>query len=181
MSEFRYNDRTPLRPVLRFDRPSEWPRLQALFKASFGREREATLVEELRAAERFLFLIVAEIDGGFVGAIGCSDAEIIGEETTLRAAIVFPVAVAPAYRGREIGSALVRAALAQCRRRHIDAALAVGATRFFGRLGFAPEAAAAIDAPWFGPHFQALALRDDLGSMAGDAETPAPFRALQEE
>lgn len=165
------------RPLMRFDRPAEWPRLKALFDHCFGREDEANLVEQLRADNAFSFLIIAEIEDGFIGACGFCPLPIVGERR-VEAVALAPLAVVPEYRGAGVGAGLVRAGIAQCRRRGVEAVVVLGAPRFYGKLGFTAEAAAKIDAPWAGvPSFQALALSDGIEPMEGEAQYPAAFFA----
>lgn len=163
-----------LRPVMRFDRPSEWPRIRGLLEASFGRSEEADMVERLRADGDFLFMIVAEIEDGFIGAVGFSRLPIVGERMVDAAALA-PIAVAEDFRGVGVGAALVRAGLAQCRRRGAPLVCVAGARRFFAQTGFAIRPAAQIDAPWSPGHLQALALDDALGPIEGVARYPKGF------
>lgn len=164
------------RPAMRFDRPSEWPRIKALFDDAFGRETESALVERLRDDGAFSFLIVAEIGEGFIGACGFSLLPIHGEERSYEGAVLAPLAVAAPFRGAGVGSALVRAGLAQCRRRNFGVVCALGHPRFFSRLGFSREAAAGVVAPWSASAaFQALVLRDDGAVVAGEAQYPEAF------
>lgn len=164
------DDDEATRPVMRFDRPSEWPRIKALLDDAFGRETESALVERLRGDGAFSFMIVAEIGEGFIGACGFSPLPIHGEERSYDGAALGPLAVAAPFRGAGVGSALVRAGLAQCRRRNLGVVCALGSPRFFNRLGFSRAAASEIASPWTdAPAYQALVLRDELAPVVGEA------------
>lgn len=162
------------RPVMRFDRPAEWPRVKRLFDVCFGRTAESELVERLRAGGSGLFVILAEIETGFVGAAAFTPMAVVGERP-ITAAALGPIATAPKYRGRGVGAGLVRAGLAQCRRRGVGAVFVLGAPSFYSRFGFSAAAAAKVDAPWAGPHFQALSLTEGVEVFDGEARYPAPF------
>lgn len=166
-----------LRPAMRFDRPAEWPRVKRLFDVSFGRDIESRLVEALREKRSGLFVIVAEIEAGFVGAAAFTPVAVAGERD-LMAAALGPMATAPKFRGRGVGAALVRAGVAQCRRRGVEAVFVLGAPSFYGRFGFTAAAAAKVAAPWAGSHFQALSLVDGVELLEGEARYPEPFVAL---
>ena len=93
---------TTLRPVMRFDRPSEWPRIKALFDDSFGRDAESALVETLRADGAFAFMIVAETPEGFIGACGFSPLPILRQDETGGETTVDGAALAPACGGERL-------------------------------------------------------------------------------
>nr|MBX2854774.1 N-acetyltransferase [Paracoccaceae bacterium] len=135
---------------------------------------ESLLVERLRADGSGLFVIVAEIEAGFIGAAAFTPMAIAGERSYTAAALG-PIATAPKFRGRGVGAGLVRAGLAQCRRRSVGAVFVLGAPSFYGRFGFTAAAAAKVASPWAGSHFQALSLTDGVELFEGEARYPEPF------
>ncbi|MCI4662734.1 MAG: N-acetyltransferase [Neomegalonema sp.] len=171
------------RPVLRFDRPSEWPRIKPLYDDAFGGPDEAELIEDLRASGDLIFQLVAEAPGEpepdrrFLGALAFADLSIGAQRAV---ALVGP-AIDPACQGQGIGSALVRAGLIQARKKGAVAACVLGDPGFWSRFGFETGAARQISCPWSGPYYMALALIEDLPPLAGHAHYPAAFKRFEQE
>ena len=74
-------------------------------------------------------------------------------DTRHRISHLSPLAVAPSYQRRGIGSALVRAVAAAAREMGAPCVVLEGAPSFYGRLGFEPSASRGItiDLPWWAP------------------------------
>ena len=77
---------------------------------------------------------------------------------TLRAAALAPLAVLPEHQRQGIGSALVRAGLAACRKRGVAALVILGHPDYYPRFGFSAAAARPLRAPFRGPAFMAMEL-----------------------
>jgi putative acetyltransferase len=95
-----------------------------------------------------------------------------------------PLAVAPAYGRRGIGSALVRAALAEAERRDEPVVVLEGSPDYYGRLGFEPASrhGISIDLPdWASPESaQVCVLSNYDPSLRGRVEYPPAIAAITE-
>ena len=167
------------RPLLRFDRPAEWPTIRTLLDTVFGDSRQSDLVERLRKDGDLLFLIIAVHEERIVGVIGFSQLRIDGP-TSINAATLAPLAVAPDMRGLGVGSALVSAGLTHARKKNAQAVCTLGHDRYFSRFGFTAMAAEKISGPWSGPNFMALSLSNETPPLVGEAQYPPAFAALAE-
>ncbi len=100
----------------------------------FSRQTEHLIVEGLRADDALTISLVAESEGRVTGHIAFSPAPIGGQD--LGWFLLGPVAVRPDSQRRGIGSALVRAGLAELRNRNASGCVLVGDPAFYTRLGF---------------------------------------------
>ena len=101
--------------LVRVETTGDYMTIQGVESEAFGRREEAVLVDALRSHGVLALSLVAEIDGMVVGHIAFSPATIVGEESTVEAIALAPVAVAPEHQNIGIGSALVRQGLRMCR------------------------------------------------------------------
>ena len=104
----------------------------------YSEQTEHLIVDALRADGALALSLVAVLDGRTVGHIAFSAATVGAAE--LGWYLVGPVAVLPAYQRRGLGSALVRAGLAELRSRGADGCVLVGDPRFYERFGFRTHA-----------------------------------------
>ena len=106
-------------------------------EAAFGSPVEATLVDALREDVRDAISLVADDAGAVVGHIMFSPVRVEGAPH-IRAMGLAPMAVLPDRQRTGIGSALVRAGLAECARRGVEAVFVVGHPPYYPRFGFMP-------------------------------------------
>ena len=99
--------------------------IDAVHRAAFETEVEARLVALLIERGRATISLVAEVDGAVVGHILFSPATVAAaglaggeapQDSRLTGLGLAPVAVLPAFQNQGVGSALVRAGLAECHR-----------------------------------------------------------------
>ncbi|MDW8405915.1 N-acetyltransferase [Chloroflexus sp.] len=137
--------------------------LAALHHAAFG--AEGAIVAELALAllddpsAQPLVALVAETSAGIIGSAIFSAARINGAER-LAAAILSPLAVAPAYQRRGVGRTLIEHGISRLREAGVDLVFVLGNPRYYGRYGF--RAQHAVSAPYQLAHpdaWMALALR----------------------
>ena len=114
-------------------------------RAAFGEPVEAGIVEAVRDLEGS-FALVAEDDGHVVGHVQMSRAWV-GETEVLA---LGPIGVIPDRQRRGIGSALVRAALAEAAERSEAAVILLGSPAYYGRFGFQPAAPHGLANPFAG-------------------------------
>jgi putative acetyltransferase len=142
--------------------------------AAFGSPAEADLVEALRRDGLAVVGTVAEVDGRVVAHA------LLGRITVggAPALALAPVGVLPEHQRKGLGTAVVRAAIAEATLLGERLIVVLGDPAYYGRFGFQPAAAAGVTAPWSGPALQVLALPAYDGGARGEAVYPAPFHAV---
>ncbi|AHY47616.1 putative acetyltransferase [Rubrobacter radiotolerans] len=101
---------------------------------AFGRVEEARLVLRLHAAEAAPVSLLAACGDRAVGHGLFSPASVEGSGT--RVVGLAPLGVLPAFQGRGVGSAIVRAGLGACREAGFVAVVVLGEPVFYARFGF---------------------------------------------
>jgi putative acetyltransferase len=169
-----------IRPETRADHAS----VSAVVFAAFGSEDEPTLVEAIRASPEFLpdLSLVAEVAGQVVGHVMISYAAICDGGAQTRVALLAPLAVAPEFHCRGIGSALVRRVTALAEDRGEPVVVLEGSPVFYGRLGFEYSVPYGIHLPlppWAPAEAsQVLRLRNYSAAARGQVVYPPAFNGL---
>ena len=124
--------------TIRAERVDDIGAISDVVAAAFKSAVEARLVDAIRASPNFVpeWSLVAEVDGRVVGHVMVSFVGLHDETNEHRVASLSPLAVAPDFHRRGIGSRLVRDVTAK-----VDAAgeplvVLEGSPVFYGRLGF---------------------------------------------
>ncbi len=134
---------------------------QAAFRKRYGSgDGEAALVAALRRDGDVVAELAALEAGHVVGHAMFSAA--LAVPPLCRIAALAPVAVHIDRQRQGIGESLIRAGLAACAAKGIEAVVVLGDPDYYGRFGFKPTL---LGSPYAGPHFQALELRP--GALAG--------------
>ena len=165
--------------TIRSEQQQDIDAIASVIKAAFSgmpyaEGDEAELVAALRSDHALPVSLVAEIDGVIVGQICFSPAQAIG--FTQKWFALGPLAVAPDYQRKGIGSILVYAGLFAIRDLGAKGCILVGDSMFYSRFGFFN---APLNAPCNQPseHFMIKILASDLpvGTIAfHKAFDPAP-------
>lgn len=143
--------------IVRDAGPADASSIRRVVAAAFGRPNEADIVDQVRGAGEAVAEFVAEIDGEIAGHVLFNRMRC---DPQMLAAGLGPLAVAPAFQGQGIGSALVRRGLDACRQLGAGACVVLGAPAYYGRFGFT-SAGGTIESKYSHlPAFQALALKD---------------------
>ena len=95
--------------------------------------------------------------------------------SSFRAALLGPLAVAPAWQRQGIGSAIVRAGLQRLKDADVDLVCVLGDPAYYGRFGFVPETLVeppfSLPAEWGGA-WQSHYLGDTTVSGSGKLTVP---------
>lgn len=125
--------------LIRPETPADATVIATLTKAAFAGAAhsdgtEAQIVARLRAADALLVSLVAVRDGAILGHVAFSDVAIDGQNRGWVG--LGPVSVAPEAQAGGIGSALIRAGLAQLRAQGRKGCVVLGDPGYYARFGF---------------------------------------------
>ncbi len=127
-------------PNIEPERPEDAGAIREAVRAAFAHHQEvADLVELIRASPEYVpaLALVARVSGAVTGFVMLSHASLVGDSGERhRILTLSPLAVAPAFQGRGIGSALVRAGLAAAERAGEPLVVLEGSPRYYPRFGF---------------------------------------------
>lgn len=153
--------------------PTDFGAIESLYPKAFPDEDLLPLIRDLLPEETVTMSIVGEIDFRIVGHVIFTKCGVTVKRTG--AALLGPLAVAPAWQGRGIGSALVYAGLRQLKDRDVHIVCVLGDPAFYGRLGFLPESS--IRPPYPLPSeydgaWQSQKLSDVAAAYTGELSVP---------
>lgn len=162
---------------LRDGAPTDLAALERLYPAAFPTEDLLPLVRDLLADRRDVLSLVAFHDQALVGHVAFTFCHLAGRREKI--ALLAPLAVAPAWQKRGIGSALVRAGLQRLGALDVAMALVLGDPAYYSRFGF--RAGHGVLPPYPLPvewrtAWQALDLRDRGADLQGELVVPEPWR-----
>lgn len=159
--------------MIRHVRAADHPAVRIVLEAAFERADEADLVERLRADGDVVFELLAEEGDAVLGHILYS--RLWADSVNLYAALA-PLAVLPARHRTGLGASLMRASFEIAREFGVHGVLVLGDPTFYGRFGFAAEAARQVRAPYSGlAGFQGLALEPDAFAAPLNVAYPSAF------
>ncbi|MEQ8480145.1 MAG: N-acetyltransferase [Hoeflea sp.] len=163
---------------------------RAIYRRSAGSDQEAIrsiealsyrgagdgLSEKILEAPDRALSFVAEIGGLVAGHLLLTRIE--GPD---RALALAPLAILPDWRDMQIGTSLVRHALASARDDGWKAVFAYGQPDYYCRFGFKSHLADPADTPFQGPRFLALELAPGaLSGWSGPLNFPEGYRAISD-
>jgi len=149
-------------------------------EAAFETAAEADLVDVLRAQAGPVISLVAESGEAVIGHIMFSTVTLPGHHA-LQLMGLGPMAVAPAYQRRGVGSALVRAGLERCRQIGCGAVVVLGHPEYYPRFGFQSSKRFSMDCEYDVPSdiFMVMELESGyLRGAAGRIQYHPAFRGL---
>jgi putative acetyltransferase len=133
--------------AVRPERTGDIDAIRSVELAAFETSIEADIVDALRGACDPFLSLVAEKDGSIVGHVLFTDMSVEPTRDGLALGLA-PLAVAPEYQRRGIGSALVDAGLQACREAGAALVFVLGDPDFYGRFGFRPADEIGIACRW---------------------------------
>jgi putative acetyltransferase len=158
--------------------------IATIVAAAFGSPAEAVLVARIRASPNYRpsYALVAESDGAVVGHVMVSDVELRDGGTSRPILSLSPLAVDPAWHGRGVGSALVRAVASIVDRDGHPLIVLEGSPVYYARFGFEDARAHGLHIhlpDWAPPEAgQVLRLAAYDPTIRGDVVYPPAFEGL---
>jgi putative acetyltransferase len=150
-------------------------------REAFGQDREADLVDRLRANGKVILSLVAELNRQVVGHILFSPVTIESADRTITVLGLAPMAVLPPYQKRGIGGRLVERALAMLKAAGHRGVVVLGHPEYYPRFGFVPAGGFGIRSEYDSPDAAFMALElvpDGLKDCAGLAKFQPEFAGV---
>jgi putative acetyltransferase len=160
---------------------TDFQNVYELISASFGRENEAKLVDNLRVSNALVpaLSLVALINNKIVGHILLSKIVIINDyQTEFESLALAPLSVEPEYQKRGIGSTLIKAGIEKAKELNFKSVIVLGHKAYYPKFGFMPADKWSIKAPFTvnRESFMAIELvTDGLKNVSGIVKYPKEF------
>ena len=122
---------------IRDSTPSDLDAIESLYPEAFPDEDLIPLVRDLLGDVAVRISLVGAIDSRIVGHAIFTKCGVVG--SNVDAALLGPLAVAPAWHRRGFGSAIVRAGLQRLQEMDVSLVCVLGDPAYYERLGFRPE------------------------------------------
>ncbi|MFC3163974.1 GNAT family N-acetyltransferase [Ciceribacter thiooxidans] len=158
--------------VIENETPADVVAREMLLDRTMGADRRKKSSEKIRRGRvpaEGLALVARDVDGHLIGTVRLWNVEagVDGNGRPVDALLLGPLAVDCAHEGKGIGSALMRAAIAEAKARGHGAILLVGDALYYQRFGFLAEKTRHLVMP--GPFARERFLALDLKSGWLDA------------
>jgi len=124
--------------LIRKEDPNDYAAVHAVNAAAFETQAEANLVDILRKDAQPIVSLVAEEEGVIMGHILFSPVLLSGF-TDLKIMGLGPMAVAPKFQRKGVGSALIETGLELCKQLGHGAIIVLGHPGDYPRFGFRPS------------------------------------------
>jgi putative acetyltransferase len=118
------------------EKPQDIAAIRLVNEQAFGGSGEANAIDALRDRGALTLSLVAVIDDRVVGHILFTAATIESTDHVWPALGLAPLAVLPQYQRQGIGSALMKAGLAECARLGHERVIVLGHASYYLRFGF---------------------------------------------
>jgi putative acetyltransferase len=162
--------------TIRLKESADWQAIYEIYAAAFGQSAEADLVQSMQKDGDLILSLIAYNDHP-AGHIAYSHLRL-HEASAIKACVLAPLAVAPAFQKQGIAAALVRHSLERLRDDGYDLVVVLGEPHYYGRFGFDPKLAEKLKTPYDGPYLQALALSDHGKGAYGPVSYARAFAEL---
>ncbi len=147
--------------------------IESLYPEAFPDENLLPLVRDLLNGAVVAISLVGTIDTRIVGHTIFTKCGVVGH--SVNAALLGPLAVAPAWQRQGIGSAIVCAGLRRLEDADVNRVYVLGDPAYYGRLGFLPESLVEppfpLPAEWDGA-WQSRNLGEITAPCAGKLSVP---------
>ena len=130
---------------IRLSGPDDMASIERLYPAAFPEEDLLPLVRQLHAEAPGILSLVAEAGDAMAGHILFTLCAITGSDA--RAALLAPLAVAPEWQRKGIGSALIREGVERLKQAGVAQVYVLGDPAYYGRSGFRTETGVAPPYP----------------------------------
>ncbi len=134
--------------LIRDERAEDYAAVRRTIIAAGGGDPDdpaATLVDLLRARDKTLISLVAEIDGSVVGHVMFSPMTIENAPDDLFSVGLAPLMVQPEFQGQGVGTALVEAGLGRCADTGVGLVFVLGSSKYYPRFGFSTARPHSLD------------------------------------
>ena len=157
--------------TIRQSRKSDEAAIGQVLTKAFGRINEARLALALIKAKNKTISLVGDCNGRVVGHVLLTAIKAPAHSMALA-----PLAVMPEFREMQVGSSLVREAIARARKAKTAAIFVLGDSGYYERFGFSSPLADPFEAGWQGRNFMALELVENcLQGKSGKLDCPRSF------
>ena len=153
--------------IIRHEEPHDIAAIRQVNEQAFGGSGEANAIEALRDRGAATLSLVAEIDDRVVGHLFFTPAAIETADHTWPALGLAPLAVLPEYQRQGIGSALMKAGLAECARLGYERVIVLGHSQYYPRFGFMRASLYGIRPEWEVPDEAFMVLELQHGALDG--------------
>ena len=161
---------------IRESRRDDSAAIASLYSEAFPDENLLPLVRDLLNNAAPAISLVGTIGTQIVGHTIFTKCGVVGN--SVNAALLGPLAVAPAWQRQGIGSAIVRAGLLRLQDTDVNWVYVLGDPAYYGRLGFHPESLVEppfpLPAEWEGA-WQSQDLGETTTPCAGKLSVPPPW------
>lgn len=164
------------RVEIRESAPHDLASIEKLYPDAFPEENLLPLVKDLLQEAPIILSLVGIIDKSLVGHVIFTKCGIVAG--TDQVALLGPLAVAPAWQRKGIGTAIVQEGLQQLESAGVTHVYVLGDPNYYGRFGFETEAGVMPPYPlppeWHGA-WQGTSLRSSEASLRGRLSVPKPW------
>lgn len=156
---------------------SDFREIVRLYHHAFPGEDLIPLVSDLLGEKEGVLSLIGIVDKELIGHAVFTVCGIVGNAN--KVALLGPLAIAPGWQRRGIGSTLIRAGLRSLESASLQRMYVLGDPAYYQRFGFAPDAS--VTPPYVLPEewrraWQSLALRGNAPPLEGQLAVPRPWR-----
>jgi putative acetyltransferase len=165
--------------LIREEKPEDIVAIRAVIAAAFARPAEADIVDVLRQRAQPFVSLVAEHADEIVGHILFTPVTLTGSSES-RIVALAPMAVAPQFQVRGIGTALVLTGFEHLRLKGIASVVVIGHPAYYPRFGFSPASSFGLKSEYHVPDDVFMACELDPGSLQNVTGTVSYHPAFRE-
>jgi putative acetyltransferase len=153
--------------IIRREKPQDKAAIRHINEQAFGGTGEANAIDALRDRGQLTLSLVAVQDEVVIGHLLFTPATIETADHTWPALGLAPLSVLPAYQRQGIGTALMKAGLAECVRLGYERVIVLGHAEYYPRFGFVRASQYGIRPEWEVPDEAFMVLELQRGALDG--------------